>query len=158
MILLLRLAALWIGFLLVWLVFVFQVTASELVVGALASAITVVLTYVTFRVVPGCFQPRLRWVVQAWRLPAMIAADLWLLLKHLAREIGHRPSQSSFEVTRFRATGEDCQAAAQRALAVLFVSTSPNSVVVDVDRQKGEMFFHQLEPAPVPELLRKLEE
>jgi hypothetical protein len=88
----------------------------------------------------------------------MVAIDLWLLLKSLMREIIRKPSRSSFQVTPFRATGEDCQAAAQRALAVLFVSTTPNSVVLDIDRQKGEMLFHQVEPAPVPKILPKLQE
>ena len=156
-ILLLRLAAAWIGFLLLWLVFVFQVTPSELAVGAAASGMTVGLAYVAFRVVPACFQPRLRWVVQLWRLPAMVAPDLWLLLKHLLREMAGKPSRSSFKLTSFTATGDGCDAAAQRALAILFVSTSPNSVVLDIDRKKGEMLFHELEPAAVPKLLRKLE-
>jgi multisubunit Na+/H+ antiporter MnhE subunit len=156
--LLLRLAIAWIGFLLLWLIFVFQVTPGELVVGAIASGLAAIAGYVAFRAVPACFRPRLRWIRQAWHLPAIIATDLWLLLKSLMREIIRRPSRSSLQVTPFRATGEDCQAAAQRALAVLFVSTTPNSIVLDIDRQKGEMLFHQLEPAPVPTFLPKLQE
>lgn len=157
MTLLLRLAIAWIGFLLLWLIFVFQATFSELIAGAVASAMAVASGYVAFRAVPACFEPRFRWIAEARRLPAMIAADLWLLLKHLLREIARKPSRSSFEVTNFRATDDNCYAAAQRALAILFVSTAPNSVVLDIDRQKREMLFHQLEPAAAPELLRKLD-
>ncbi len=157
MILLLRLATAWVGFLLLWLLFVFQMTPSELAVGSVASGLTVGLAYVTFRAVPACFKPRLHWLAQVWRLPAMIMADLGLLLRHLMREIARKPSRSSFELTSFPAPGEYQQAAAQRALVVLFVSTTPNSIVLDIDQQKQEMLFHQMEPAAVPELLRKLE-
>lgn len=153
-----RLILAWAGFLLLWLVFVFQVTTSELIVGAFASGFTVGLGYVTFRIVPACFDPQLHWMAQAWRLPVLVATDLWLLLKHLGRQMTRQHSRSSFEVTRFEASGDDCHAAAQRALAILFVSTTPNSVVLDIDRDKGELLFHQLEPAPVPELLRNLED
>lgn len=156
--LLFRLAIAWVGFLLLWLLFVFQVNASELAVGTIAAGLTVVSGYVTCKAVTMCFEPRLRWIAQAWGLPRMVVTDLWLLLKHLIREIARKPSRSSFRTTEFRAIGEDCQAAAQRALATLFVSTTPNSIILDIDREKGEMFFHQIEPAPVPELLRKLEE
>lgn len=152
-----RLAIAWIGFLLLWLIFVFQVSASELIVGAAASAITVTLGYVTLRAVPACFEPKFRWIAQVWRLPTMILTDLWLLLKHLLREITGKRSRSSFAMTGFRAAGDNCSAAAQRALAVLFVSTTPNSIVLDIDQKKQELLFHQVEPAAVPELLRKLE-
>lgn len=158
MTLLLRLAIAWIGSLLLWLLFVFQISTSELLVGAVTSLITVALGYVTLRIIPACFKPRLRWIAQAWRLPAMIATDLWLLLKHLVREIARKPSRSSFAVTRFQASGDDCRAAAQRALAILFVSTTPNSVVLEIDQEKKEMLFHQVEPAAVPELLRKVDQ
>ncbi|MGC2657400.1 MAG: Na+/H+ antiporter subunit E [Bryobacteraceae bacterium] len=157
MTLMLRLAIAWIAFLGLWLVFAFQVTLSELIVGGVASAMAVAFGWITFRVAPPCFEPRLRWLVQIWRLVPMIPIDLWLLLKHLIRQIAGKSSRSSFEVTSFQAVGGDCHAAAQRALAILFVSTTPNSVVLDIDCQGKVLFFHQMEPAAVPELLRRLE-
>lgn len=154
----LRLAIAWLGFSLLWLVFVYQISASELTAGGIASALTVVAGLVTCRAVPARFRPRLHWVAQAWRLPGPITSDLWLLLKHLLREMAGKKSRSSFELTDFKAGGEDSPAAAQRALAVLYVSLTPNSVVLDVDREKGQMLLHQAEPTAAPQMLRKLEE
>jgi len=47
---------------------------------------------------------------------------------------------------------------AQRALAVLFLSTAPNSIVIDVDVTDSRLLFHQLTGTPLPILIRKLEE
>ena len=157
MILLLRLAIAWLGFLLLWFLFVFQLTWAELIVGAFSSAATVAAAYVAFRAVPACFEPRLHWIAQVWRLPVLTVTDLWLLLKHLGREMIRKPSLSSFKMTTFRSTSEECQAAAQRALAILFVSTAPNSVVLDIDCEKGQMLFHELQPAPVGRIVRELQ-
>ena len=95
MTLMLRLAITWIAFLGLWLVFAFQVTVSELIVGGVASAMAAAFGWITFRVAPPCFEPRFRWLVQMWRLAPMIPIDLWLLLKHLIRQIAGKPSRSS---------------------------------------------------------------
>ena len=40
---------------------------------------------------------------------------------------------------------------------ILLVSTTPNSIVLDIDTEENRLFFHQVEPAPVPRLVRRLE-
>jgi hypothetical protein len=62
-----------------------------------------------------------------------------------------------FQLGRFSATAEDCRASAQRTLTILYVSASPNSVIIDIDREKANMLVHQLEAAPIPKVVRKLE-
>ena len=143
-------------FLLLWFLFVFQFTVSELFFGAAASALAVLALQVTLRSVGLCFKTKFRWVAQAWRLPAMIAKDLWTLLIHLARRVERKHSLSGLELVKFGANGDDCRASAQRALAVLFVNTSPNTVILDVDRKTGDILLHQLEPQPVPVLVSRL--
>lgn len=147
----------WVGFTLLWLLFVFQLNVSELVVGASASALTVLAIQTAFRSEPLCFQPRLRWLAQVWRLPVLIVKDSWVLLKALARHLGRKSSRAGFQLGKFDAPGDDCRASAQRALAVLFLTIPPNSVVLDIDRNRAEMLFHVLETTPVPKLARELE-
>jgi multisubunit Na+/H+ antiporter MnhE subunit len=147
----------WVGFTLLWLLFVFQISRSELLVGISASALTVLALQTALRSEPLCFQPRFRWLVQAWRLPPLIMGDLRVLLKSLARRLARKPSRAAFQLGRFHAPGDDCRASAQRALAVLFLSIPPNSVILDVDHDCAEMLFHVLESAPVPKLARELE-
>lgn len=140
-----------------WIFFVYQFTASELLVGAAASALSVLALQVTLRAVPLCFQAKLRWLVQAARLPAEIARDLWILLTELARRLAGKRSRSVLELVKFGVNGDNCRAAAQRALALLFVSTSPNSVVLDIDRETGDMLVHQLKPQASSALVIKLQ-
>ncbi len=91
---LLRISVEWAALLVLWLIFVFQVTLSELLVGSAASALTVLALHRVLRTVPLCFEPRLRWLIQIGRLPRMVAADLWILLRHLVRALFRKPGDS----------------------------------------------------------------
>lgn len=140
-----------------WLFFVFQFSVSEMLAGAAASALTVVALHSVFRSAPLCFEPRPGWLAQGWRLPGMIATDLLILMETLFRRVLQKQDRSLFMLGRFH-TRPDCPGAAQRALAVLFVSTAPNSVVISVDAVNSTMVIHQLKATPLPKLVRKLEE
>jgi multisubunit Na+/H+ antiporter MnhE subunit len=147
----------WTALVLLWFLFVFQFSVSELLVGAAASALAVLAVQVTLRAVPLCFEPKLRWVAQALRLPGMIAEDLWILLKEMVRRILHRRSRSMLAVLPFAGSADNCRGSAQRVLALVFVSTSPNSVVLDIDSTTGDMLIHRLQPQTFPALLSRLE-
>jgi hypothetical protein len=152
-----RLCISWVGFVTIWLLFVYQVTAPELIAAGVAAALTVLAGSLVCRVMPLCFRPRMHWLAQVYRLPSMVAEDLGLLSKCLFNEILRRPSRSTFATTKFSTSPDDCRATAQRALVILFVSTTPNSIVLDVDPDENRIFYHQVGPAPVPELLHQLE-
>lgn len=153
----LRLLGTWIGFVCLWVLFVYSVSTSEIIAAGIAAALTVFSGFVIFRIIPACFKPRLRWIAQMYRLPAMVAQDLWLLFKCLVREIVRQPLPSTFVTARLLTESERCRAAAQRVLAILFVSTTPNSIVLDIDVERNQLFYHLAEPARAPELIRRLE-
>ena len=147
----------WAVLTLMWLLFVFQSQISEVLAGAVGAALSVVVLHTALKAVPLCFEPKLRWIALVGRLPGMIVADLAHLFRNVVRHILRRPVQSEFLVGRFHA-GNDCSGAAQRALAVLFLSTAPNSVVVDIDASSSSMLLHQLTATPLSPLIPKLEE
>jgi multisubunit Na+/H+ antiporter MnhE subunit len=144
---------------LTWLLFVFQLPMSELLAGAAAAALSVLVLHAGLRAVPLCFEPRLHWLAQAWQLPGMVSRDMGYLLRNVARHILHRPVRSQFLLGSFN-TSDDCRGAAQRVLAVLFLSTAPNSIVVDIDIEKtsSNLLLHQLTGTTLPALIRNLEE
>ena len=148
----------WGFFLLLWLTFVFQVTAAELMAGSAAAALATLGIELTLRSESLCFHPKLHWILQARHLPAAIAHDLWTMSLDLGRLCSRKPPQSELVSTTLIAAPEKCEAAAQRALAVFFTSMTPNSVVVDCDRESNLMLVHVLTPAPLPPLVRKLQE
>jgi multisubunit Na+/H+ antiporter MnhE subunit len=155
---LLSTAGLWLGLLLLWLILVSQITGSELIAGAAASGFALVGIKASLRSLPLCFKPRLRWLAQVWRLPAIVARDLLVVAKALGRHVTGKPSQSAFEVVRFRVTGEDCHASAKEALGILFMSTPPNTVALDIDRQSSQMLIHRLGEAAVETLVGESQE
>jgi multisubunit Na+/H+ antiporter MnhE subunit len=152
-----QLVLVWASFTALWLVFVFQTSRSEVLVGLACSALATFALRTVLSSVPLCFQPSLRWLAQAWRLPGMIVEDLWVLLKVLGRHLLRKPSQSILEITDFTATGDNSRESAQRALATLFLSVSPNSIVIDIDRSNRQLLFHQLQRSPLSVLVSKLQ-
>lgn len=147
----------WVLFVLFWLLFVYQLALSELLVSLAASALTVVALNAALHAVSLCFKPQIETLAQGLRVPAMIAQDLWVVLKELCRRISGASPRSILIQHRFTA-GADCEGSARRALAVLYFTSSPNSVVIDMDAARGAMLIHELVPAPVPALVRKLQE
>ena len=77
-----------------WLLFVFQLPMSELLAGAAGAALSVLVLHAGLRAVPLCFEPRLRWLAQARRLPGMIVGDMGYLLRD--------PQSGTFCGARFR--------------------------------------------------------
>ena len=148
----------WVVFFLLWLLFVDQASLSELLAGSAAATLASIALQVTVRVEPLRFQPRLAWLAQVWRLPSVIIEDFRVLLRVLADRLMSKPVPGTFQLTGFSSSGHDSCEGARRALAVLFLSVSPNSVVVGIDQDRGVLLLHQLMPAPVPELKHKLEE
>lgn len=153
-----RLSLQWAGLVILWLLFVYQLTLAELLVGAAASAVTVLAFQTALRSIPLCFEPRFRWLAQAWRLPGMIVRDMWIVCTDLCRRIVDRRSRSVLVMGSFKAVGDECRASAQRTLAVLFVTMTPNSVVLDLNRDTGDMLVHFLVPAQMPAIVRKLQD
>lgn len=148
----------WIGFGLLWLFFVYQITLPEVLAGAVAAALTVFGLEKSLKAEPIHFKPKFRWYAYLWQLPGTIAKDLWVLLQTLARHMQRKPSEALFQVSPFRTAGEESRQGAERCLATVFMSVSPNSVVVDIDAKQNLMMFHQVKKAPVPAGIRKLEE
>ncbi len=52
---------------------------------------------------------------------------------------------------------DNCQGAAQRALTIFFLTTTPNSIVIDVDRPNSRLLLHELVSAPLPKFVKKLQ-
>ena len=148
----------WAGLLVIWLLFVFQATMAEFLVGAAASAVTVLAFQTALRSIPLCFEPRFHWLAQAWRLPGMIASDMWIVTKDFCRRVVDRRSRSVLVMGHFEAVNEECRASAQRSLALLYVTMTPNSVMLDLNRQSGDMLVHFLVPARMPKIVSKLQD
>jgi hypothetical protein len=84
-------------------------------------------------------RPHARWVLEALRTFGRWPRDLWAL----ARALPSRPAGRIVEEP-FAATGEDPRSAARRALAVVGGTLAPNSIVVEIDAERGVLVRHDL--------------
>jgi hypothetical protein len=144
------------AFVFLWLFFSDQFSAVEILAALVASAITVAGLQAALRALPLCFQPKRRWFFGTWRLPGLIANDLWILVCFLARRIARKAVAPSMELEPFNAPGDDCRASAQRALGVLFMSIAPNAIAIHIERVHCVMLLHQLQRAPAPLVVKRL--
>lgn len=140
----------WLGLLLFWFVLVGQLQPVELAAGAAAATLS---TY-AWRTAGGrsgaSFRLRLRWLAHLWRIPVSLVQGTWAIFGVLAQQLlQRRPAPSLFVSVPFDAGGDDPASAARRALAVAYVTVTPAFVVVGIDRERGRLVYHQIQPRAV---------
>ena len=89
-----------------------------------------------------------RWLRGLAPLPWQVLRDTWLLTVALWRHLTGHPARGRFRVVPFPSEADDASSAGRRALVTALVSVAPNTVVVGVEGQEGEMLVHQLVPEP----------
>jgi multisubunit Na+/H+ antiporter MnhE subunit len=90
-------------------------------------------------------RPRARWLRGAWRPVLALVGDLRPLVRALVESgLARRPGRSGFVEVPFDAAGEDPESTAYRALTEAFGSLAPNTVVVEIDAERGVLVAHQL--------------
>lgn len=141
----------------VWVLFTDSLALEECIAGAISAAVATALFEVSKRAEPLCFSPPVKAVLQAWRLPGSIIQGTWILILELGRTLRGRRKRSGFQLAPFSATAPDCRSAGKRALAILYGTLPPNSLIVDIDRKSELLLFHQLRKGPAPVILRRLE-
>ena len=131
-----------------WLAFVDTFARQEVIVGLVAAAIAATAAelvrsqeLVRFRLDP-------RWLRGLPGLPWQVLRDTWLLTVALWRHCTGHPVRGVFRVVPFPSEADDDRSAARRALVTVLVSVAPNTVVVGVEGDEGEMLVHQLVPEP----------
>lgn len=140
----------WVGSMLLWLLLTSTVNASEAIVGFGASAIVATATEIVRARGAFEFRPRMRWIRFAVRIPVQIASDTVKVFRVLLLHVtGRKRVRASWHALPFRYGRKDnASDVARRGLAILAISTSPNSVAVDIDPDKDELLVHQLVAAP----------
>jgi multisubunit Na+/H+ antiporter MnhE subunit len=136
------------GTFLLWILVTSTFRGAELVLGAVASVLTAAAVEAVREREPFLFRPRLRWVRRALHLPIRVVSETWMLVVVLLRHAtGARRVRGAFVAVRVRnGSPDDPEDAARRALLVAGLSVAPNTVVVGLDAERGELLAHQLVP------------
>jgi multisubunit Na+/H+ antiporter MnhE subunit len=131
-----------------WLAFVDTFARQEVIAGLVAAAVAATAAelvrsqeLVRFRLDP-------RWLRGLPGLPWQVLRDTWLLTVALWRHCTGHPVRGVFRVVPFPSEADDNRSAARRALVTVLASVAPNTVVVGVGGDEGELLVHQLVPQP----------
>lgn len=126
-----------------WLVLVGTTQSTELIAGAIASAITALFVEALRRLDLLAFSPSLRIVAEAWSIPHEVVFDFclvgWILVRSLAR--GRRVRGEWVRIDY--PTKEGRVGRFQRALAATLENETANGIVVDLDRDTA--LLHSLD-------------
>jgi multisubunit Na+/H+ antiporter MnhE subunit len=136
----------WMFLFLVWMLLVLTEATAEVVVGigvaAIgATAVEAVRRSRSFAVSPRGLLPR-----HVGRLVTAVVSDCWLLTVALWRQLRHREDNVGvFRGITFDAgPDDDPRAAARRAAFTALISLTPNTYVIGIDREHGNMLVHEL--------------
>jgi multisubunit Na+/H+ antiporter MnhE subunit len=117
----------------------------ELIAGAVIAAIGATGAVLVRSQRQLLLQPQARWLRGAWRPVLGLVGDLRPLVGALVESgLARRPGRSGFVEVPFDAVGEDPESTAYRALTEAFGSLAPNTVVVEMDAERGVLIAHQL--------------
>ena len=134
-----------------YLLFTATLSKPELYAGLGAAVVATVAAHVFGIAGVLHFRPALRDVLQAWRLPWSTVRGTYQLLKSLVRQAARPQGAPSviralpYRVGKMRNAPD----AARRALAEIYTTITPNSIVLGIVPRQHVLLYHQILPGDV---------
>jgi multisubunit Na+/H+ antiporter MnhE subunit len=145
-----RLVGWWLVLWGVWLLYVGQHHAQEVVAGAAAAALSTALAVGVAGAARSRYRLDPRPLTRAWVLPWSVVRDFAVVAIALTRG---RP-RGEWDTIELPVSGDDPESAGCRALLAVLASIAPNTYVVDLDRERGVAQVHNLDPRRARQKLR----
>lgn len=128
----------------IWALTLSAVSAPELITAAACGLPCAVAARAARKAVGGAWRPRWRWAGWIGPLAAAVPADAVRLLVVTIRHLVTRESLGQLREIGMPAGEPADVAAARHALAVITVSASPGTFVVDSNPEEDKMVIHTL--------------
>ena len=144
----------WAVLLAVWLLLVETVALPELLVGVVAAGLAASVAETVRELGYVRFAPRVVWLRYVPRIGGQVLVDCGILFAALGRRLLQRRDVRGVMLRIPVRYGDDsARDAARRALLNFGVSITPNTYVVDLDRETSTVLIHQLVAGPVDPLV-----
>lgn len=145
-------------FYLLWLIFVGTFELHELLIGIIGAVFASVGMVVLGLEFPVPFSPRISDLFACWRLPWYLLSDTRVVFAVAVKDwLGIERARSLFRVCPFDAGNKkDPHRSARRALATLYSTVAPNSIVLGVNASNQKLLFHQIQRSSVPKMTEQL--
>jgi multisubunit Na+/H+ antiporter MnhE subunit len=142
---------------LLWAGFTAGFKLHEMLVGLLATGLTVLFFANLLRTETLNLELRGRDLLCVAHVPASILKDCWIALVVLFEDlVGKRPAESRYVACGFKTGQRDPLLVGRSALAVTYATMSPNMIVIGIDPAQSLMLYHQLRRDRVPDFVRAL--
>ncbi len=130
---------------LTWFLLIDGFVVAEQVLGLAASAVAATAAVALGRERIFKFRLRWEWILPAWRLPWRTVVETGWVLGALFRQLAGGPAKrGSFRRVPVTFPDDPSEEATKRALLTAGLSFPPNSYVLEIDSESGEMLVHQL--------------
>jgi multisubunit Na+/H+ antiporter MnhE subunit len=139
-----------------WLLLTDNTGWREMLAGAGASAISMLAIMLFVDRIKANFRFRARFLKQAIHVPKQLVTDTGLLVFTIARRIAGVKPASGIMAVRFRRGGNMPSSMARRALAVTYLTVSPNTLVLGISEHQNILVFHTIVPAPLPPFVERM--
>lgn len=123
-----------------------SIAVPELLVGAGVAVLGAALAEVAQYQADTHVRIRIEWLAKALTLPGEVGRDFGIVMRALFLQVvrGRLPA-STFEAVPVRPGGDTAEETTKRALLVAGTSVAPNSIVLGIDQERGEMLVHHLD-------------
>ena len=134
----------WAAAVAIWAQTLSSVSPQELTAAAICGLPCAVAARAGRKAVGGCWRPRLRWT--AWLLPLVVAvpADTARMLVGTIRWLAARQVPGELKEIQMPAGEPPDVAAGRHAMAILTISATPGTFVVDSDPEEDKIVIHTL--------------
>ncbi len=140
-----------------WVWLVATTHLDEMIVGAAVVVLATLFLLLVHRAQANAIQLHWKDVAQGWRIPWYMVCDTGMVTLVLLRDLLHlRPAGSYYRVCGFECSRRDPAILGRGVLATIYMTATPNSIVLGIDPKSSRMLVHQLERAPVPKMVRAL--
>lgn len=133
----------WLALWALWLLIQGEWNDIQIEAAASAATLSLVAALLVRRFALPAVRVERRWLVRAARLPWLIVKEFWLITVFLFRR-----GEGEFRRVPFPTGGARPAECGRRAFIALATGYSPNSYVLDVDEERGELLVHVLHPVP----------
>jgi multisubunit Na+/H+ antiporter MnhE subunit len=135
----------WTGLIVLWIVLVGSTAWVELVAGAVAAALGTAAALALGRLGMHRYSVDPHLALRTWRLAWDVPREFALLVLVLVKALAGRPVEGRYRAIPFPAGGSDRRSAGRRAFVTVAGTVAPNSIVVDVDRERDLALIHDLD-------------
>ena len=136
--------ALWLGCAAIEALLIGKIDPQETPVGVAIAALAAVGAVSALAVCGDRYAVRPSALLALPKLVWSVVRDTFVVSGALVRVLLGRAPEDRFEEIPFDPGGDDARSAASRALTVASTSAAPNSIVVDVDSERGVLLVHRL--------------